>query len=225
MFTGSMNISACHSAKLKGKRAWRDTAVRLKGPGIIPYLKACDIAWDYSLKLILKMMRDKKHYRQHLLEQLYHAKSRIWITTPYFIPNRSMMRALRACARNGIDVKLLVPHKSDSSTVKFAVESYYSDLLKAGIRVFEYLPSMIHAKVLIIDNTVTVGSSNMDHRSMFYDLESDVVLSHEENIKIIDEQFLKDLRYAREMLYSKWRTRPLIQILLEKLFICFRAIL
>ena len=87
------------------------------------------------------------------------------------------------------------------------------------------MTSMLHAKILIADDTVIIGSSNLDSRSLFHDLESDVRISFPENILMIQEQFKKDLTFSKEISLERWKKRSFLQKLLESIFLCFRAII
>ncbi|UHQ20423.1 cardiolipin synthase [Lysobacter sp. KIS68-7] len=94
------------------------------------------------------------------------AQRRVWLTTPYFVPGEAAMMALTSAALAGLDVRLLVPKRSDSVVVTYAARSYFDDLLAAGVRVYEYGPRLLHSKTLLIDEHLAViGSANFDHRS------------------------------------------------------------
>lgn len=97
---------------------------------------------------------------------IHAAKRRVWLVTPYFVPGEAAMMALTSAALGGVDVRLLVPKRSDSLLVTLAARSYYDDLLAAGVKVYEYGPRMLHTKALLIDDdTALIGSANFDHRS------------------------------------------------------------
>src|SRR5690606_15442306 len=90
----------------------------------------------------------------------------VYITTPYFIPNDELMLAMQTAAQSGIDVRLMIPMKSDSHIVQAATMSYVHELLKAGVQVFVYHKGFIHAKTMVVDGILsTVGTANMDYRS------------------------------------------------------------
>ena len=213
LYTGSRNISQRHSEKHFQKKCWRDTSVRISGPFVNEYKK----------KLRKNRLFHHAHY-QEIIRKLQEAKKRIYITTPYFIPNRMLFKTLLKAAQNGVDIQLLVPHQSDASSVKYAMEFYYSHLLKNKIRIYEYRPCMMHAKILIIDDEVTLGSSNLDYRSLFHDLEFDLKIEKEENTKLLLNQFREDLKNSREINLIEWKNRNWLQKTLEKIFIIFRTL-
>nr|WP_255216580.1 cardiolipin synthase [Pseudenhygromyxa sp. WMMC2535] len=102
------------------------------------------------------------------------ATQRIWIVTPYFIPDAPLDTLLQTAAMRGVDVRVLVPspHENDSRFVGMAARSYYDDLLAAGCKIYEYAPGMLHAKYMVIDETIAViGSANMDVRSLYLNYE------------------------------------------------------
>jgi cardiolipin synthase len=97
---------------------------------------------------------------------IHAAQRRVWLVTPYFVPGEAAMMALTSAALGGVDVRLLVPKRSDSLLVTLAARSYYDDLIAAGVKVYEYGPRMLHTKALLVDdNAALIGSANFDHRS------------------------------------------------------------
>ncbi len=112
---------------------------------------------------------------------IHEARRRVWLVTPYFVPGEAARMALTSAALGGLDVRLLVPHRSDSIMVTLAARSYFDELLKAGVKVYEYGPRMLHTKALIIDEEVcVVGSANFDHRSFRLNFEASVLLRDRE---------------------------------------------
>ncbi|GAH09354.1 unnamed protein product, partial [marine sediment metagenome] len=145
-------------------------------------------------------------------------KQRIWITNAYFVPDNVLLKRLRDAANNGIDVRILLPKKSDVMVMPWASSTFYYRLLKSGVKIFEYLPSMLHAKSLIIDNWALIGSSNLNHRSLLHDLEADIMLKSTESIKQLESDFLNDLTQSREVELDSWHIiRPLRQRLVGRM--------
>ena len=101
-----------------------------------------------------------------LVAAIHAAHQRLWLATPYFVPTEAAMLALTNAALRGVDVRVLVPQRSDSRLVSAAARSYFDDLLAAGVKVYEYGPRMLHTKALLVDDDLAlVGSANFDHRS------------------------------------------------------------
>lgn len=220
-FLGSLNISQVHTKEFLGQKAWRDTGVQVSGAALIDLKHAFDQAWLTArlgrafLAGTIIRLKSKQHissslrlnttatWRFKLLRDLNRklnaAKTRIYITNAYFIPRRSILRSLRKAAQRGVHVAICLPSHSDVWVVKWASKSLYLRLLKSGVHIFEYQPSMMHAKTLIIDNWATVGSHNLNHRSFIHDLEAEVALSDENSILSLVQNWHSDIRSSQEI--------------------------
>lgn len=140
-----------------------------------------------------------------------HARSTIHITTPYFLPDASLVQELRGAVRRGVDVKVLVPGKhNDLRLVRSASRLAYGRLLRHGVRIFEYQPTMIHAKILLIDETwAVVGSTNLDNRSFGLNDEVNLAVCAHDFAARLEEDFARDLTAAREISYDQWKGRSI----------------
>jgi cardiolipin synthase len=234
VYIGSANISACHLSKQEGGEGWRDTIVRLSQVDCTDLLNAFNNTWE-SLPLQERIqeslepvntnlrfrMNTTRHRRRGLYKDLLHrlslCKQRVWITNAYFVPDNILLKNLIELASKGIDVRILLPFKSDVLIMPWASYAFYERLLKAGVRIFEYLPSMLHAKTLILDDWFIVGSSNLNHRSLLHDLEVDVCISSQECKQALVQQFLLDLSHSREVQFEYWYKRSFWQRLIGRL--------
>lgn len=234
-YVGSFNIAKCHLEREAGGDDWRDTSVRLAETNLSELSTAFEAAWEH--RTIKERLRDTfRHVRNEprvrlnftrhrrrilykkLLRRVEQCKTRIWITNAYFVPDNFLLKRLREAARRGIDVRILLPKKSDVLMMPWASSTFYYNLLAAGVRIFEYLPSMLHAKTLILDDWATVGSSNLNHRSLLHDLEADVTLHQPENTRQLINRFLADLSQACEISLNSWHLqRPLRHRLMGRL--------
>jgi cardiolipin synthase len=134
------------------------------------------------------------------VEAIHQADRRVWLVTPYFVPGEAAKMALTSAALRGLDVRVIVPARSDSIVVSAAARSYYDDLLAAGVRVFEYQPRMLHTKALLIDgDTCLVGSANFDHRSFRLNFELSVLLHDEALAGLLEAQLVQDLGHCLEI--------------------------
>jgi cardiolipin synthase A/B len=143
------------------------------------------------------------------------ARERIWMATPYFAPDVSMRRVMMERARAGVDVRLLLPGaKTDAPVVRWAAHSYYGGLMKAGVRIFEYQPTMMHVKSLVVDGKWSVvGSANMDVRSKELNQESVIGILDRPFAAQLERTFLADLEDCREITLDEWRRRgPLFHL-------------
>jgi cardiolipin synthase len=144
------------------------------------------------------------------------AQRELLAVTPYLVPTPDILRAFRVAALRGVDVRLILPQKSNHVYAGMAGRALYDDLLAAGVRIYERPPPFLHAKALIVDNALAiVGTANLDVRSLR--------LNYETNIAVFDEAFvgelkrivLEDLAASRELELARWRQRPAVQRALE----------
>lgn len=234
-YIGSFNISKCHLECDSGGDGWRDVSVRLEQIDLSELYKAFDAAWEHRT-ITERLQEAFKHVRQdsvirlnytrhrrrilyrHLLRRVAQCQQRIWITNAYFVPDNFLLKELKEAAGRGVDVRILLPSKSDVLMMPWASSTFYYSLLRAGVRIFEYLPSILHAKTLILDDWILIGSSNLNHRSLLHDLEADIMVNTQEGKQQLVEIFLKDLNNSRELSLTSWHlARPLRQRILGRM--------
>jgi cardiolipin synthase len=134
------------------------------------------------------------------VEAVHQANARVWLVTPYFVPGEAARMALTSAALRGLDVRVMVPAKSDSQIVSAAARSYYDDLVAAGVRVFEYGPRMLHSKALLVDEDLClIGSANFDHRSFRLNFELSLLMHGRELAATLEASLLEDLGQCREI--------------------------
>jgi cardiolipin synthase len=234
-WAGSFNISKYHLPKAQGGEGWRDTAVRLEGFNLDELQHAFDSAWFDDPAKVSRRIFSISHFRlnhirrrklrRDLLNRISRCHSRLWITNAYFVPDASFLRYLKRAARQGIDVRILLPGTSDIFFIPWASAVYYQDLLKSGVCIFEYTESVLHAKIMIIDDWITVGSSNLDYRSLFQNLEVDVVLTLPSSKDAIREQFLDDLSRSQEIFIRDYPRRPWWKRLIGRIALYLKRLL
>ncbi|MBI5844092.1 MAG: hypothetical protein HZB23_05420 [Deltaproteobacteria bacterium] len=144
------------------------------------------------------------------------ARKSIFLTSPYFIPDEPMLYAIECAAMRGVDVRLLVPARGDVALVSKAARSYYPAVLRSGARVYEYLPSMLHAKTVVMDGMwCIVGSANLDIRSFRLNFELGILVRDSSFGRLMEERFFSDLRKSRELkagdMESEGRWNKMIQ--------------
>jgi cardiolipin synthase len=140
---------------------------------------------------------------------LTEARRRLWIETPYFVPDEGISAALKNAALRGVDVRLIVPASSDLLIVSLAGRSYFEELMAAGIRIFLYRPTNLHAKMLLIDHDIgVVGSPNVDIRSFFLNFELGVFLYGTPQVDAMAAIFRDDLRQSEEIDPTGFARRP-----------------
>ncbi len=217
---------------------WRDTMIRVEGEAVPNlqatfaenWLEACgevitgeayfpppdSCAGEGAVLVINSTPSAGGSTRARLLFQMLLASARksIYITTPYFLPDRSMLNELiRAVRERGVKVKLLVPGKrSDHLLTRSSSRHAYGKLLRAGAEIFEYQPAMIHAKILMIDGLWSVaGSTNFDNRSFGINDEVNLAVRDADFTGQLEEDFANDLAQSERVTYEQWRRRPVLQ--------------
>ncbi len=134
------------------------------------------------------------------------AKKKLYITNPYFIPNETILDLLKQAAKSGVDVRLLMPEKSDSAVVGAAAKFYYEELLYAGVKIFMYKKGFVHAKTAVADGAVSiVGSANMDIRSFDLNFEIFSIIYGKQLANELEQAFLNDLKECVELDYATWK--------------------
>jgi cardiolipin synthase A/B len=146
------------------------------------------------------------------------AQKRLWICNSYFIPDDRLRGAAVDRAKNGVDVRILVPgNHTDALPVQAAGRSYYEELLSAGVRIFEFQASMMHAKTVVVDSAWSiVGSANLDERSMELNEENVLGVADSDFALAIERGVTDDLLRSREILLEEWRKRSVFRRGLER---------
>lgn len=146
------------------------------------------------------------------------AQKSICIVTPYFIPNESLMMALKTAAASGIKIRIILPGRIDSQIVQYSSRSYILELLLANIKVYFYESGFIHAKMMLVDDHLSVlGSANLDYRSFFHNFEISALIYDKETNHQLRAQFQKDLQQSKRITITHWKKRSLGNKLKESL--------
>lgn len=180
-----------------------------------------DQLWSPAARLLAPLSgrdNDKPQSRIYAayLGAMHHARHRIWITQSYFAPNDAFIEVLEAAAKRGVDVRLLMPAESDVELLRYAAQHSYQRLLKAGIKLYEYQDTMLHAKTAVIDGVwSTVGSANLDYRSFIHNDEANAIVIGREFGRSMEQMYEDDLKNARQIDAQTWKQRPLTQKLKE----------
>jgi cardiolipin synthase len=127
----------------------------------------------------------------NLCDKISKASERVWMMTPYFVPPMMLLKAMTESAGEGKDVRLVLPRKSDYFFMQVISRYFFSRLLAAGVKIYEYGPEMLHAKAILVDDSAKVGSVNFNYRSFFHDLEVMVVLQTPESNQALEREFLQ----------------------------------
>ena len=158
----------------------------------------------------------KRRYYVTVISAIRNAESSIWITGAYFVPTHQEKEGLLAAARRGVDVRLLLPSRSDSGPALAVQHSHYEDLLRAGVKIYERDDGILHSKTMVIDQVWSiVGSSNFDHRSVLFNDEVDAVVLGKATGESLADDFKADLQHAQAIDPEQWRHRPALEHLRE----------
>jgi cardiolipin synthase len=165
-------------------------------------------------------------YYVTLLTAIDNAEANIWVTSAYFVPTHQEKEALMRAARAGIDVRLLLPTHSDSSPALQVQHSHYSDLLEAGVKIYERKDGILHSKTVVIDGVWSItGSSNFDHRSILFNDEVDAVVLGKDTGSQLAALFQSDLQQARAIDLDEWRKRSALTKLREQFWRLWQKLL
>jgi len=232
-FVGGINVSDKYINSNKSQLYWRDTHCKIEGEAVYSLQVLFVLNWFFVSKKLIHpeieyfpiikrkgdvltsiISSDPDSDNPNLMEGYFSmintAREEILIITPYFIPNESLLTALKTSAKGGVKVKLLMPAEPDSVFVHSASQTYMGELMRNDIQIFLYTKGMIHAKVMIIDEELsTIGTANMDYRSFDNNAEVNAVFFDQNIAKDLKEQFLKDVKSAVKLDYLAWKNRPL----------------
>lgn len=228
--SGSFGLSS--GGRPNGNAAWRDTDLALQGPAVAELQKLFLATWETQKG---EPLEERNHFPEPvaagrqvvrvissspeepfsliyatLLSAIGSARSSVYLTNAYFVPDPQLLAALVAAARRGVDVRLILPSQTDSWLVFHAGRGYYDHLLRAGVRIYERQGVILHSKTALIDNVwTTVGSTNLDWRSFLHNHELNAVVLGAEFGQQVQEMFNKDLAASDEIELKQWRRRSL----------------
>lgn len=201
------------SIMLEGKAAWSFTLIFLQMWELCPHTdenyadyypwneQTCPIVANGFVQPYADSPTDKENVGEHVyLQILNNAKEYVYINTPYLIVDDSMVSALCLAAKSGVDVRIVTPHQWDKWLVHMTTRSYYRDLIKAGVRIYEYSKGFIHSKTFVSDdNIATVGTINLDFRSLYLHFECGTLLFENTAVMEVKEDFLNTLDICQQV--------------------------
>jgi cardiolipin synthase len=245
-FIGGLNISSEYASVADGGLGWRDTLVEIEGPSVLEQQKAFLDLWmrirrndpplpvhapapapasggARVLAVSSQRLRDRWEIARHYRYAIEQARESVWIASAYFLPSLRFTRSLRAARRRGVDVRLLLPGRTDFAPVLYGMQRLFTSHLLAGIRIFEWPGPMMHAKTMVVDGTwSTVGSYNIDRLSGFHNYELTAVVCDADFGRRMTAMFEKDFAGSREIKRKEWRNRGWGRRILERVSFQFR---
>ncbi len=233
-FTGGMNVADCHSSATDEKH-WRDTHVRVEGSAVRALARIFLEDWYFATehlppsgdRYVVPPTTCGDHFVQFVasgpdqstfaIQKLYFAaitsaRERVWLETPYFVPDEAISEALVSAALRGVDVRLIVPEHGDNVIVDLAARSYFPDLLTVGVQILEYTPRFLHAKTCLVDDDLSIiGSANLDNRSFRLNFEVVAAVYGTETNAELARAFERDLEGARPVKNKELRREPFLR--------------
>lgn len=244
-FTGGVGIAEEWEGNASSPSEWRDTHFRLQGPAVDGLRASFVSHWfetEYEIfddrdqfphheqvgDVLVQVLRSPAQYDHTDMALMFRAlvqlaQSCVRITTAYFVPDDDFLDYLTDAVKRGVGVQLLLPGKHhDKRIVQAAGEDRFAELLEAGVTIYQYEPTMLHAKIMTVDGTVSfVGSANADHRSMKLNAENNLVIIDPEVTDILDRQFDDDLVRAKRVTADGWSERGVVHRVAEKVTAAF----
>ncbi len=247
-FIGGLNFGDEYVGKSSYFGFWRDTHLRLVGPGAVDLQRVFAEDWDFAAG---EHLEDEKYFtpvpaqgphavqiidsgpdqevkaiREVIFAAISKARRRLWIASPYFVPDTGLLDALCLAGYTGVDVRLLGQLKPDKQLPQFAARYWWTHVLRAGVRVFQYKKGMMHAKTVLVDDEfVSVGSANLDNRSMFLNFEANCLIYSPPIAKELEAFLIADFADADEIDPKKYAQRPLPSRILENACRLFSPVL
>ncbi len=242
-YTGGFGFADYWQADDAHEAQWRETNVRVEGPAALQLQAAFGTAWLEATGELLTGPRffdaaagptdsgtaaagllftttttGSTAAERFLALALLSARQRLWITNSYFVPTADLRRLLVEAAARGVDVRLLTADsRSDVKTTWYAARHHYEELLRAGIRIYEYGAAMMHAKTLVVDGEwAAIGSMNLDNRSLAFNDESTLIARDSTVARHMEDVFGADLDRATEVTLAEFRRRPMRARLVER---------
>lgn len=244
--TGGMAVGDKWLGDARSPEEWRDTMVRVTGCLAENLQSAFGELWAYvtgevltgeaffpedideesdvrSLGIVSSPAGEEHPLRLFYFLTFLAARERLWITTPYFVPDKHTRKVVARRAKAGVDVRILLPNEhTDAKPIRAASHSYFQELLDNGVRIYEYQPTMMHTKHVVVDGKLSVvGSANMDIRSKELNQENILAILDRELARELEHTFERDLRVSREILSDEWKRRGIKARVLERLAVFF----
>lgn len=209
------------------EKRWRETMISVRGPVITDWQQLFFETWNTCspqpvtipsanpgkagtqlARIAISSFQQRGDLTHALTKQINNAKQRVWFATAYFVPSWRIRRSLKKAARSGIDVRLLLPGPiTDHPAVRYASHRFYARLLKNGVRIFEYQPRFFHAKCILCDDWVSIGSSNFDRWNLRWNLEANQEIKDEVLSNQVKNMLEEDFSHSLECTREKWQRR------------------
>lgn len=249
-YTGGFNVGDEYISEDKKIGYWRDTHIRIQGEAVNPlndrflmdwcyasgeeiehfsdfYLQEPYTLGDKAIQIVTSGPDHNEEYIKNALFKLINnTKEKIYIETPYFVLDESMLESIKISAMSGVDVRIVIPKKPDHIFMKWIAYSYLEELLEAGVKVYAYNKGFIHAKTMVSDGYVsTVGTANMDIRSFSLNFEVNAFIYNKEVADKLERQFMIDIEDSDQITFNTFKKRSRRERVMESIMRLFAPIL
>ncbi len=251
-FVGGINVSDRYINNGNNKRYWRDTHLKIMGEAVMQLQYVFLTDWNFCsnqkiafsptyfpaivpLELkgdkLVQMVAagpdsDHSSILYTMVQAIVLSRKEVLLTTPYFIPDKSLLDVLKIAAFSAVKIRLLVPGISDSIFVNAASSSYYEELLEAGVEIYRYNKGFVHAKTIVCDRYLSfVGTTNLDHRSFDLNFEINALVYDHEIAASLASSFEEDLENSEQLTLADWQNRPLHIKIFERLMRLFSSLM
>jgi cardiolipin synthase len=241
-FFGGVNISSANRT-YKGRKAIRDYHFKIEGPMVHELQLSFLSDWYFMTRESIDTLLSANFFPKVLsigkvqarlidsgpssppglagetfFNAIILAKEQVLLVTPYFVPTLDLIKAIQSAARRGVDVRIILPEFNNHKYAGLASKALFEDLLQAGVRIFERNPPFIHAKAMVIDNSLAlVGTANLDIRSLELNYETTVLFADPDAVSTLKQMIRDDIAESDEIILNDWLMRPRIQKLGENL--------
>lgn len=249
-YIGGMNVADRYVTGGADFDMWRDLHLKVTGPSVRSLEASFIYDWNFlgddieklinnipdsnargTGKMVCQVVSSGPTGQWYSIELIFLkaislAKKRVYIATPYFLPTEGLMSALQSASLSGVDVRIMVPVRSDSRLLTYATSSYVAECLRAGIKFYFFNPGMLHSKMLLIDDEITsVGSTNFDFRSFEHNFEGNMFVYDRDFNNVAANSFMADLKVSSRVHAGEWRSRSMMRKALESFTRLFAPIL
>lgn len=241
-FTGGTGLADEFDEQMRGGKHWRETMILIRGECVQDWRDAFVRQWEIATKSSCELVQialpslgafnqqgrvvispvrgrhsTKREIKRSLLNEIRHSKHCVYISSAYFVASRKIRRALRKAAHRNVDVRLLLPGPEiDHPSVRHMARRFYYRILRHNIRIFEYQPRFLHSKVLLCDEWVSIGSTNIDRWNLRWNYEANQEIRDTAFSAQVIRMFTEDFKYSNEIMYEAWCQRTLYGRWLER---------
>lgn len=233
-YIGGMNLADRYIDGGKTFDCWRDTHIRIQGPAVGGLQFSFAVDWNFMGQPLLEDPKNNKddltmgedgmqlltsgptsqwtNIAMLFIKAIANANRRVFIQTPYFLPNEGLLKAMQTASLSGVDVRIMIPRHSDSKMLDAATHSYFVECLQAGIKIYLYEKGMLHAKTMIVDDEFSsIGSTNFDFRSFEHNFEANMQVYSKSVNAEMTKIFFNDLPDCTRIYLSEWEKRPFLK--------------